>query len=469
MTRKIKKLVLLFLGVMIFFSCKKERFITDSNALVNISADSIKFDTVFTSTSSITQSFKIRNDNSEKLMISKIKLMGGSTSSFRININGNPVTEENNIEVAPFDSIYIFIAVTINPNNNSNPFIVNDSILISYNGNNRFVQLEAYGQNAHYLNNQMILQNQNWVNDLPYVILGKLTIDTNAILTIDAGCKIYLHSNANFFIDGTLIVNGEKNNEVVFTGDRLDEYYKDLPGSWMGINYNAISKNNLLNYAIIKNAKDAISVKGLSINSNPKLTIHQCIINNAQSSGIYSNNGSVAVDNSIVSNCGSNVLIELGGEYTFTNCTIASYANAMLPHSNPVLKATNFSFPNGILATESLSGNFNNCIFWGEGGVSENEVSIEKEGSNPYNVTFDHCLYKATEAPVNANIISSFRNIAPAFDSINVSEKYYDFQTTRDINAPGVDAGALTIFTKDLNNLSRMVGGSTDIGCYEKQ
>ena len=33
--------------------------------------------------------------------------------------------------------------------------------------------------------------NITWTNNLPYVILGSLVVDTNATLTIEPGCKIY--------------------------------------------------------------------------------------------------------------------------------------------------------------------------------------------------------------------------------------------------------------------------------------
>jgi hypothetical protein len=69
---------LLILPLLIFlFSCKKDSFITSPGALVTITADTLKYDTVFTTTGSITQSFKIINENDQKLNISSIKLMGG--------------------------------------------------------------------------------------------------------------------------------------------------------------------------------------------------------------------------------------------------------------------------------------------------------------------------------------------------------------------------------------------------------
>ena len=178
-----------------FFSCQKDSFITSGNAKISTSVDSIKYDTVFTSVGSITQSFKINNLNNQKLLLSTVKLVKGPTSAFKININGIAASEATNIEVAANDSIYVFVTVNINPGNADLPFIVKDSIMIMYNGNSHFVQLEAFGQNANFLRKQIIKGNVTWSNNLPYVILESIRIDTSATLTIQPGCKIYLHAD----------------------------------------------------------------------------------------------------------------------------------------------------------------------------------------------------------------------------------------------------------------------------------
>ncbi len=466
-----KQVQRLFKGIIIlilFFSCKKESFITSPFARLSLSTDSIKFDTVFTSIGSLTRSFKIFNNNDQKLLLSKVKLMGGSTSSFKININGFATVEQQNIEIAANDSIYVFVTVTVNPTATDLPFIISDSVLVNYNGNDRFVQLQAYGQNAHFLNNTVITSNTIWTNDRPYVILGGIHIDTAFSLTIENGCRIYLHADAPFITDGTLIINGIKDNEVQFTGDRLDDPYKDFPASWPGIYFRGSSKNNILTYAVIKNAYQAVVTEGPSINANPKLILHQCIISNAFDAGLLCINSSIRADNTLVSNCGKTLHIILGGDYTFTNCTVASYSNSYIPHKVPVLFATNFINQNGSINTADLNAIFHNCIFWGDSGFIDDEIFVSKQGNNNFNVLFDHCLYKAVNDPANATFTASVKNIEPAFDSINVINKYYDFRITLNSNAPGIDQGSATGFLKDLDNNNRSVG-LPDMGCYEKQ
>ncbi|WP_460558838.1 hypothetical protein [Ferruginibacter profundus] len=449
-------------------SCKKDSFITSAEARLTITADSLKYDTVFTTTGSITKSFKIINENSQKLRLSKVKLMGGTASAFKINVNGTAATELNNIEIEANDSIYVFASVTINPNAANLPFIVSDSILINYNGNDRFVQLQAYGQNAIYLTNKVITGNVTWTNTLPFVILKSLRIDTTAALTIQPGTKIYSHADAPFIVDGTLIINGTKNNEVVFAGDRLDNEYKDLPAGWPGIYFRGNSKNNVLKFAVIKNAYQAVVATSPSVNTNPKLILQQCIIDNAYDAGVLAANTSIYANNSLISNCGSNIALIYGGEYNFTHCTVASFSNLYLLHKNPVLTVSNFATQGGATVTANLNATFRNCIFWADTGFVNNEVVVNKQGSNTFNVLFEKNLYRVQSDPANSTLTGNIKNQYPQFDSIDISKRIYDFRITKTNAAPGINKGIATGFTKDLDDGNRNVG-LPDLGCYEKQ
>lgn len=458
----------ILLIVFILFSCKKESINRSPDASLRTSADSLKFDTVFTSVGSITQSFKIFNENNQKLLISSVKLMGGNTSAYRININGEPGPEARDLEVAANDSIYVFVSVTIDPNSNNLPFIVSDSIRIEYNGNERFVQLEAFGQNAHFLRNEVIGGQVTWSNDLPYVILGGLQVDTGATLQIDPGCRIYVHANAPVLVDGTLLVNGEKNREVQFTGDRLDEYYRDLPGSWPGIYFRGTSISNRIRFAVLKNAYQAIVCIDTSSNLQPKLILSQSIIQNASGAGIIGYRSSIHADNSLVANCGNNISLQWGGNYRFVHCTAASFSSSYIPHRNPVLSVLNYTTSGGTLQTADCQAIFQNCIFWGSEGLVDNEVTADKQGGNLFDVMMENCLYRANSDPSQVTLSNIIRNQDPLFDSIDVANKYYDFRTSRDPLAPGADQGMVTPFTRDLDDLPRNVV-LPDLGCYERQ
>ena len=64
-------------------SCKKQTFITDKNAALSFTADTLRFDTVFTSIGSVTQYFTIINSNTQKLKLTKSR-QGPTTVSKQI-------------------------------------------------------------------------------------------------------------------------------------------------------------------------------------------------------------------------------------------------------------------------------------------------------------------------------------------------------------------------------------------------
>ncbi|MDZ4794468.1 MAG: hypothetical protein SGI83_09345, partial [Bacteroidota bacterium] len=207
-------LTISFLFVLI--SCRKDSFITSGDARLIVTADTLKYDTLFVTAGSTYRTFKIINENNQKLRLSSLKLMGGAASVYRMNVDGTPGTQFNNIDIEANDSLYVFAQVNVNPGAAALPFILRDSIEISFNGNKRFVQLEAWGQNAHFFRDKVVTANETWNNDLPYVILGSLLINNNRILTINKGCRIYVHADAPIVVNGTLLVNGLKD-----TADRV--------------------------------------------------------------------------------------------------------------------------------------------------------------------------------------------------------------------------------------------------------
>ena len=141
--KPVRNLILLLLAVS-YFACTKESFTSDSSAVLKTSVDTLHFDTVFTSTGSTSQFIKIFNDNNKGVHISSVRLLGGSNSAFKINVDGLPGPQVNYVDVAADDSAYIYVTVSINPTAANLPFIVRDSIEITCNGNKRTVQLDAF-------------------------------------------------------------------------------------------------------------------------------------------------------------------------------------------------------------------------------------------------------------------------------------------------------------------------------------
>jgi len=446
-------------------SCKKDTFITSPNAVLTLSTDTLYFDTVFTNTGSITGVFKIFNQNNQKLLLSNVQLMGGNNSYFKLNLDASPGTVFNNITILPNDSLYGFVTVNINPNDSTKPFIKRDSIRIVYNNDTTYLQLEAYGQNANFVRNAVIARDTTWTNALPVVVLGGLTVNTGTTLTIQSGTKVYVNANAKITINGTLQALGtnDSSGAVSFQCDRLDAPYNAFPGSWKGISFSASSTNNLLQYCNIYNAIQGVSVQGPAANGNTILTLNQCILNNISTIAIGGTNTSIAATNCLVSNCGSNILITSGGNYSFNQCTVASYDNGNISHINPVVSITNSDSNN---VAYPLNCTFINSILFGSGNLVSDEVVLKKNTGAAFNVTLQNVLYIDTH-PIDglATLTNCISNQSPVFDSINVGGSYFNFHLGT--GSPCIGAGiANPSVTTDLDGL--FLPNPPNMGCYQK-
>jgi hypothetical protein len=449
------------------FSCKKDSFITSPDARLVTSTDKLKFDTVFTSVGSVTQSFTIVNDNDQKLRLSQIKLGGGSSSAFAINVDGVPGTSFSNLELNAHDSIYVFVKVTIDPNAANAAFVVDDSVEINYNGSLSKVYLQAYGQNARFITNEHITSNTTWDKTLPYVIQHTLYVDKGVTLTLEKGTRVYCNATAAFIVNGTLRSMGEKedSNRVVFRGDRLDAAYKDLPGSWAGLLFSNTSTSSELHFTNILNAYQAVAI------GNAVLQMDHCTISNAYDIGLYALNASVTASDCLISQCGnegqagtggSNVILTGGGTYDFTHCTLVTYANYYQNHKQPVLFVSN----NDAGSIAPLNANFTNCIVYGNGGTAENELLVTKAASDK--VIFTNTLYKVKDDQPG-DFIDPIKNQDPLFDTINVNLQTYSFRLRE--GSPAIAAGkALAIPGTDLDGNPRPAPPTKpDMGSYQKQ
>ncbi|MBZ5858660.1 choice-of-anchor Q domain-containing protein [Flavihumibacter profundi] len=457
-------LPLLFL----FGACSKEHLTNSQEARIGTSSDSLYFDTVFTQEVSITQSIRIYNQNNQKIKLASIRLAGGDTSIFRINVNGESGPVVQNIEISANDSIHVFVNTRVPQNSSHLPFIVEDSIIIVWNANQKKIKLSAWGQNARYIKNASLSGKHIWTSELPYVILGELHVEKDAILQIAKGTRVYCHANAPILIDGSIQVNGDTaaRDRIVFSGDRLDKPYKNLPSGWPGIYLREPSHDNSFAYTIIKNAYQGIITEGQQNNPGKKLLLEQCIIDNIWDAGLLAINSSAEVNNCLVSNCGKNIRLIYGGDYSFTHCTIASFSNQYFSHTEPVVFITDAISNNNVVQTAALSARFTNTICWGDGAMVNNEVVALKEGSNAYSVIFTYGLWRENEVSPNIDTENTYNDIDPEFEETGGEQGKYNFHLKS--SSPAIDKGLTTNLVVDLDGNPR-IREIPDFGAYEKQ
>jgi hypothetical protein len=446
-------------------SCRKNAVITSPDATITISADTIHFDTLFTTTGSVTHFFKIFNDNDRKLKISAITLSGGDASFFSINADGAEGPSVHDLEIDANDSLYVFVTVNIDPTSADLPFIVEDSIQVNYNGNQEWVQLKAWGQNANFMNAKVIASDTTWTNKKPFVILGGLLVAEGVELKIEEGTKIYLHADAPFIVDGTLTATGKEYDsmKIVFQGDRIDEYYRDLPASWPGIYFRESSSGNLLKQVVVKNAYQGVISEKPSAVAGPKVKLEGCIIDNCYDAGILGVNSSIIAENCLVSNCGKNILLVEGGEYEFVHCTDVAFTNAYVSHRQPVLLVTDFIKIGDAITVADLNASFTNCIFWGANGTVDNEVATLREGEGVFAVNFKNCMWKIEDQPAGVTSTDMIENQDPQFVNIDTRNNIYDFRLKE--GSPAINSGISTAVLTDLDGKNRV--NIPDIGAYE--
>ena len=96
-----KSALLAFLSLIVLLvSCRKDSFTSSPDARVAISADTLKFDTVFTTVGSTTKQLKVYNPNNKRIVLSSIRLARGTSSNFRLNIDGVPTRDATDVEIA---------------------------------------------------------------------------------------------------------------------------------------------------------------------------------------------------------------------------------------------------------------------------------------------------------------------------------------------------------------------------------
>ncbi len=453
-------LVFFLICTLCITSCRKSNVIsTDKDIRLSFSSDTVLFDTVFTSVGSTNKRIKVYNTHPQAVSISNIRLSGGNTSNFSLIINGKTTNQESNLKIDGKDSISIFIKVLINPNNQSLPFIVQDSILFSTNGNAQSVQLVAYGQNAVFINDQLITSNTNWTNKLPYIIYKSVTIAPEVTLNIQPGAKVLFHNHAAMRVRGSLNVQGIPTKQVLFSGDRMESFYTEEPGQWNGIYFYNSSSRSSIQHATIKNAIIGITADSLTKDGSPKLLLNNTLIKNMSITAFVGYGASFTAFNNLFYNCGQYLLYGIGGGlYNLKHNTFAGYNNAF-SRTNPSLffSDTGISRP-----APNLKINLTNNIIW---GLQAEELLIEKKGFGNIEVDVSNNLIRTALQTYAGN--GNLLNIDPLFSNPGK----YEFR----LSAPSLaikkglnlseDPYFPLFLSKDFNDVVRTLPAT--LGCFQ--
>jgi parallel beta-helix repeat protein len=439
-------------------SCKKQTGFSKGN--LEFSVDTLVFDTVFTTVGSTTQQFKIYNKENKTVIIDEIELVGGENSPFRINIDGISGNKHANIEILAKDSLFAFVEVTLSVNGQNFPLVIEDSIRFRTNGKDQYVRLAVWGQDAYFYNNELV--EGIWANDKPHVIYNRAVIDSAKTLDIQPNTKVYLHKNSILFVyKGTLKVNGTKNQEVVFQGDRLEQFYKDIAGQWYGI-YFYKSLPSTINYAIIKNGTAGVHLTANNEANLPNqfnVTVTNTKISNNASYGVFLyDSPKIKMENCIVSKNGIHALFLLrGGSYDINHSDLLGYGSS---GQTPAIGIRNYY--DGIASGIGF-GEIKNSIIYGS-QTSEIAFDTVNPNNDPtlLNIAFKRCLIKLETPSTNSMYQDQIVwNTDPTFT--NVSEGNFKPVPNSPINNL---ANPLFTLPLDIAGVDRNMS-TPDIGAYE--
>ncbi|OQX82294.1 MAG: hypothetical protein B6D64_00750 [Bacteroidetes bacterium 4484_276] len=469
--------LIFIIALLVVSSCKKEdTFDTNPSIQLGFSLDTLIFDTVFSTIGSATQTLRVYNPSDNKVKISNIHLASGSGSRYSINVDGISGTSFDDVEIRGNDSMYIFVRVTIDPQETNLPFVVTDSIFFETNGNEQDVDLVAWGQNARFilwdtdrpnLPKYKIVAGEGvdttWTSDLPIVVYGYAVVDSTGSLTIDAGSRIYFHKGSGLWIykGGSLKVQGTMEGPVYFDSDRLESFYSDLPGQWDRIWINEGAVDNEINYAVIRNGFVGIQAETLQEYMGNQLNITNTIIENMSGAGILTRYYHIVSYNCVIANCGQYaVALTLGGSYDFRQTTIANYWNYNFRQTQSVVLNNYIEDNQGVVYAYPFSANFANTIIYGN---QQNEFVIDENTSEEFILTFDHCLLKTDNDLSNTErYINCLKNEDPFF--VDYAVNNYELDSL----SPAKNIGSIEIANTvpfDIKGVNRTE--SPDLGAYE--
>lgn len=414
---------LLFLSFWMLFlaiSCDKDEITFDAPSQeLRFSRDTVFCDTVYHQVRSETYVVKVFNNEDKDVMIPRINLEKGAASLYKINVDGKPGYDFQNVPLRKKDSLYIFVEIA--PQASGPEAIAEDRVLFTTGAGQQHVTLFSVVQDAEFFiktptNPNVIATNTTWSNNKAKIIYGDLTVDPGVNLDIQPGTKVYFHKNSGMNVSSfaSLNINGTKDEQVIFRGDRNDTYYDTIPRNWNSIKM-AANSNLTMNHARVFGGTRGFEMEQVNA------TISNSFIHNFQEYGIYSVRSNINANNLVMNNCGESCIgIFKGGVYDFVHSTIVNYSEVLRQFNrNGIFAANEYKNANGQVEQGSLHINIRNSIIYSD---RDNSVVFEQTPNQLFNFTIQNSLlkYSGTSAAgfdfdTNSNVIQSIKNQEPKF------------------------------------------------------
>lgn len=438
-----KNLILAIGLLALIVSCRPEEELvsTSPNLRLQISSDTVLFDTLLTDRGSITRRFRIYNPNKSAVKFDEIRLGKGNNSDYSLIINGKESHRIRNETLFGKDSLQVLVSVDIDPQDENLPYLVKDSVVFDWNGNSGHVKLVAYGQDAIYVNADTLC-NVTWTADRPYVIYNYALVDTLCTLNIDPGAQIFLDNEAGvlqygagLLVKGSLKLNGEFDNRITVKNTRFDAAYEVAPGQWDGIYFLEGSVENEVHYTDISNGTIGLRVGTPDDDQDFDLTVTNSTIGHMRFAGILGFTSEIYASNTVVYNCGQYLVGNFaGGTYQYDHCTLSNFPNLFSRDEPSVQFSDNVVAGDGTVISAPLNVTLRNTIIWG----TESEELLIAEGAGE---------------PVSRNFLTGI---------VRSNFQFNNFIISQESNFPGF--ANPQSFDYHLDSLAFAIDKATDIG-----
>lgn len=383
------------------FACNDDdTFSASVSNLLTMDCDTVNFGTVFTKTPTAAQYFWVRNNTSDGIRCSSIRLNRGNQSGYRVNVDGVYLGSESgykasNVEIRKGDSIRVFVELTA-PRNNADGKLVreDDIVFVLESGVQQKVNLNALTWDADTVHNMHVTSDMCIdTNNRPLIVYGGITVDSLATLTIAKGSTIYFYDTAGIDVYGKLICDGDSTENVTLRGYRLDNMfdylpYDMLPGHWKGIHFHTSSYENVINYTDIHSTYDGILCDSSRIDVT-KLTLSNSIVHNCQGYGLFVQEAKVDILNTQLTNTLNSTLAIYGGDITVQHATIGQFY-PLTSNRGDALFLSNYANGHGtnlnFLMANSIVTGYNDDVIMGE--------QISDSLGFAYNYLFANCLLR---------------------------------------------------------------------------
>lgn len=490
---------LLCIAIISISSCRKDFSTSFSTGSLEFSKDTVFLDTIFTNIGSATYNLKVYNRSNNAITIPAISLEKGTSSRYRLNVDGLPGKEFSAIDILAKDSLFVFIETTVDILAETNP-LYTDKILFDNGENQQHVDLVTLVEDANFiypgrnamsmkidsltLNGQPTTIKGRFLEDTeltftktkPTVIYGYAAVPANKTLTVEAGSRIHFHNNSGLIIDNsaTLKVNGTLSEKVTFEGDRLENSFSNIPGQWGTIWMRAGSLNNEIKHAQIKNGIIGVLIDSIGSNTLPTLKLENTEIYNHSNFGILARETNIEAHNIVIGSAGqASLAATIGGTYNFTHSTFANFWNNGIRPLPAVLVNNFFVFNNEsgqeITETRDLhAANFTNCIFDGNNNI---EFLVDRVDGGIFNYSVVNSMIQFNDTnnsfkdvfEIDFNNNPNYSNIILNGITNFRNSQNSDFIIGEESNA--INKAKATFFSTDILGVDRTT--SPDIGAYQ--